>query len=284
MLFDNEPYWIDFQGGRKGVCLYDAVSFLYQAKAGFSADFRRDMMDVYVAEYSRVTGSDKAEIKKAIPSILLLRTLQVLGAYGFRGLFERKAHFVESIPGALANLHDLIDSSALNSLPELKRLALVMVEDSRFKLRVSTGLEVTVFSFSYKKGYPDDFSGNGGGFMFDCRGMHNPGRYDEYKPLTGRDEPVKKFLEQCGEIQPFLHSAWEMIDPSVACYIRRGFTSLQIGFGCTGGRHRSVYSAEATARHIKCKFPEAIVRLVHREQDITEIIESSNCSESEVQS
>ncbi len=146
------------------------------------------------------------------------------------------------------------------------------MSDGRFEKRENDGrLTVSVFSFSYKKGYPEDYSGNGGGFMFDCRAMHNPGRYDDYKHLTGRDLPVVEFLEQRGEVQPFLAGVGALVDPAVERYRSRGFTGLQIGFGCTGGQHRSVYCAESTARRLASVFPDVIVRLIHREQGIEEI-------------
>lgn len=272
MIIDDEPYWIDFQGGRVGPCLYDAVSFLWQAKAALTDDFREKMLDIYATEYSRVKGIDKTQILSLIPRFVLFRTLQVLGAYGFRGLIEHRAHFIESIPGALSNLRRLVERGEVNEFPELKRICKELIDDGRFAPQTSGRLRVEVFSFSYKRGYPADYSGNGGGYMFDCRAMHNPGRYAEYKLLTGRDESVRTFLEERGEVQPFLAHAWELTDRAVRRYLERNFTSLQIGFGCTGGRHRSVYCAEATARHLARLFPEAEIILNHREQNIRELL------------
>lgn len=268
MICDGEPYWIDFQGGRVGPCLYDAVSFLWQVRAAFTAEERTRYLGVYAADFARLRGVDEAEILRHIPLFALFRTLQVLGAYGYRGLIQKKAHFVRSIPGALANLAELLEASVATRYPELERVCREIVADQRFACRCDEGLTVEVFSFSYKKGYPEDLSGNGGGFMFDCRALHNPGRYDRYKPLTGLDKEVIDFLEERGEIQSFLAAVWQMTDPAVERYLRRGFTSLQIGFGCTGGRHRSVYSAEHTAMHIAEKFPEARVIVNHRERGI----------------
>ncbi len=269
MVRGGKPYWIDFQGGRVGPSVYDAVSFLWQAKAGFGSEFRRRMLSVYADEFAKLRGIEPSEVLGSVPVFVLFRTLQVLGAYGFRGLVQHRAHFIESIPGALANLHELLDAGTVDAYPELKRVCEVLASDNRFvRNGCDGGLTVEVFSFSYKRGYPADYSGNGGGFMFDCRALHNPGRYDQYKPLTGLDKPVRDFLEERGEIQPFLASAWQLTDTAVECYRRRGFTSLQIGFGCTGGRHRSVYSADATARHIAAKYPGVRVVVNHREQDI----------------
>lgn len=273
MVNDGECYWIDFQGGRVGPCVYDAISFLWQARAGFTAGFRQKMLSIYADEFAAIRNIPASTVTDAAPQLVLFRTLQVLGAYGFRGLVERKAHFIESIPGALSNLRSLLDEGVISQYPELERVCHALVADSRFAGNGEDGrLHVDVYSFSYKKGYPANYTANGGGFMFDCRGLHNPGRYEQYKPLTGLDLPVRDFLEERGEIQPFLEGAWQMTDQAVATYLRRGFTSLQIGFGCTGGRHRSVYSADATARHIAAKFPDAVVRVIHREQNIEHIL------------
>lgn len=268
MICGGEPYWIDFQGGRVGPCLYDAVSFLWQARAAFTPEGRQRYLEVYASEFARLRDVDEAEILRNIPLFALFRTLQVLGAYGYRGLIQKKAHFVTSIPGALANLSELLADGVAAPYPELERVCRKIEADPRFAAWQSDGLTVEVFSFSYKKGYPEDLSGNGGGFMFDCRALHNPGRYDRYKPLTGLDKDVIDFLEERGEIQPFLAAAWQLTDPAVERYLQRGFTSLQIGFGCTGGRHRSVYSAEHTAAHIAAKFPAARVIVNHREHGI----------------
>lgn len=266
MIKDGEPYFIDFQGGRYGPCLYDAVSFLWQARANFSDEFRKEMMDYYVSAFNADNPELRAEMLRSLDDIVLFRVLQVLGAYGFRGLMQHKAHFILSIPGAIENLNSLMKKGILDQYPELKKICRRLKESEKFKNnRVTEALTIEVFSFSYKKGYPEDMSGNGGGFMFDCRAMHNPGRYKEYKKLTGKDPEVIKFLEDRGEIQSFLRSAWSMTDPAVERYLSRGFTNLQIGFGCTGGQHRSVYCAEATARHLRTLFPEATVMLVHRE-------------------
>lgn len=267
IIKDKESWLIDFQGGRIGPKIYDVVSFLWQAKAGFSEEFRDRILEYY-KESSSYRHEGYIEFRNAVLKMALFRTLQVLGAYGLRGLVERKAHFIESIPAALQNLKALINRGVADAYPTLKSICEVICDDSRFLPKNDEGLTVTVFSFSYKKGYPADFSGNGGGFMFDCRGMHNPGRYDEYKPLTGRDKPVIDFLEERGEVQSFTQRAVEMVSPTVQRYLQRGFNSLQIGFGCTGGRHRSVYCAESVAKMLAQKFPDAKVRLIHREQDI----------------
>lgn len=271
IMLDPEPVFIDFQGGRKGPCIYDSVSLLWQAKAKFSSKFRAEMLDYYARIYASKSGrpSDASVITGKAPWYVLFRTLQVLGAYGFRGLVEHKAHFVESIPMALENLSCQLEIIEGQGLIELARVCCELVSLPRFHaIPDSDALTVSVFSFSYKKGYPEDMSGNGGGFMFDCRGMHNPGRYKEYKTLTGRDEPVKLFLKERGEADEFARKSFEIVAPSVSRYMQRGFKSLQIGFGCTGGQHRSVYCAEAVAKMVKKAFPGANVKLAHREQGI----------------
>lgn len=270
VMIHGEPYFIDYQGGRFGPCVYDAVSFLWQAKAGFSSDFRRRMFELYAREFASVKGIDAGSILDEAGIFALFRTLQVLGAYGFRGLVQKRAHFIESIPGALANLQELIAAGVADDYPELKRICKNLCGQKRFMHETDGRLHIKVFSFSYKKDYPEDLSGNGGGFMFDCRGMHNPGRYDEYKPLTGRDEPVIEFLKDKGEADVFAAKALDMVSPSVDRYLKRGFSSLQIGFGCTGGRHRSVYCAESVAHALASRYPEAVVELIHREQNIKE--------------
>lgn len=272
MIHEERPYWIDFQAGRYGPIVYDIVSLLWQAKAGFSSEFREECLRLYRDEVARYREIPAIDFERLVKAFALLRTLQVLGAYGFRGLVEHKAHFLTSIPGALRNLSELCGGSLGEDYKTIAEAAHQLCELKRFKPVEPAGegvLNVEVFSFSYKKGYPEDLSGNGGGFMFDCRGLHNPGRYEEYKRLTGRDAPVKEFLEQRGEIQPFLEHALQLTDTTVARYVARGFSNIQIGFGCTGGQHRSVYSAEHTARHIADKFGAKVrVHLRHLEQGI----------------
>lgn len=266
MITEHGPVFIDFQGGRKGPVLYDAVSFLWQARAGFDGVFRSAMLDFYCDEYCGGEMNKKERMLSYLDDIVLFRTLQVLGAYGFRGLVQRKAHFLLSIPGALRNLRELVEGGRLDEYPELKRCSDALISSvMESEVDEQKGLTVEVFSFSYKKGYPEDSSGNGGGFMFDCRALHNPGRYARFKDKTGRDREVRDFLEKRGEIQAFLKNAWSLTDPAIERYLSRGFTRLQIGFGCTGGQHRSVYSAESTVRHINELFPEVDVRLIHRE-------------------
>ncbi len=265
---------IDFQGGRRGPEEYDVASFLWQAKAAYPVELRLSLIDRYCDEAERISPSfDKGRFCERLPYFVLFRVLQTLGAYGFRGGIERRPHFLQSIPAGVKNLKSLFDKefpALSDEYPELYAVAisahnkiLLPADES-----VAEGLTVTVQSFSYRKGYPTDLSGNGGGFIFDCRAIHNPGRYEQYKPLTGMDTPVKEFLEADGEIFPFLENARQLVDAAVRKYIKRGFTSLSVGFGCTGGRHRSVYSAHAMAEYLRKEFPQVNVREIHREQPI----------------
>jgi hypothetical protein len=205
---------------------------------------------------------DRNRFQSQYNGYVLIRMLQVLGAYGFRGLFERKAHFLTSIPLALRNLKWFVSNKQVGiSLPEFEKLLSLIVEDEvihRFeptRATADTALVVTIQSFSFlKNGYPADETDNGGGFVFDMRGILNPGRFDEYKKLSGLDKPVKDFLEQQTKMPDFLNNAYNIADVNVEEYIKRGFKSLMINFGCTGGQHRSVYAAEAMARHLRNKF------------------------------
>lgn len=272
MWKDGKPWLIDFQGARKGPVAYDAASFIWQAKAPFSLEERKELEEYYASRFETKTGIEKNKILKQLELMALFRTLQVLGAYGFRGLIQKKSHFIESIPFAIRNLDYLAGNGVLDSFPELKAIAgkLYNSNPSPEKREEEGNLLVTVFSFSYKKGYPEDSSGNGGGFMFDCRAIHNPGRYEEYKSKTGRDEEVIKFLEATPEAAKFVENAFELVKPSVDHYLKRGFTSLQVGFGCTGGQHRSVFCADRFAKKLKQSYPGLQVKVIHREQNFTE--------------
>ncbi|MCM1405815.1 MAG: phosphotransferase [[Clostridium] fimetarium] len=271
MVTDEGLKLIDFQGGRRGPLAYDLVSLLWQAKAKIPRDIRWSLIDVYINEANALgAGLDPAEFRESVPMFALFRVMQTLGAYGFRGLVQGKQHFIESIPRGVANLVELVAEAPV-SLPYLKSVAAALAE--RFKCEIpAPGLTVTVGSFSYKKGYPADPSGNGGGFVFDCRAIHNPGRYEQYRRLTGMDEPVRRFLEEDGEVLTFLSHAEPLVGASVERYIKRGFTSLSVWFGCTGGQHRSVYCAEAMARFVNGKYG-ARVRLIHREQGVEKLFE-----------
>ena len=269
MLRGDAPWFIDFQGGRRGPVYYDVASFLWQAKANFPDNLRQALVDEYIDALRPFRPVDEVRFKKRLRHFVLFRTLQVLGTYGFRGYFERKPHFLQSVPYALANLRNLLQEP-YEEYPYLSDLLRRMTELERFSPAPPTDhLVVRVTSFAYPKGIPEDPSGNGGGFVFDCRAIHNPGRYAPYKSLTGRDEPVVRFLEEDGEILTFLDHVYALVDASVRRYLKRGFTSLCVSFGCTGGQHRSVYAAQHLARHLHDTFG-VHVELWHREQGIKE--------------
>lgn len=266
----STPYFIDFQGGRRGPLEYDLASFLWQASAHYPDTLRQHLIDVYFDELQKYAKTPvREEFDRRLRLFVLFRTLQVLGAYGYRGYFERKKHFIDSIPPAIDNLRHHLSTD----YPYLHDVLQQLVALPKFQKPVSNDsndekLVVRVFSFSYKKGIPEDESGNGGGYVFDCRSTHNPGRYEPYKKLTGLDEPVIRFLEDDGEITTFLDSVYKLADAHVERYLERGFTSLMFSFGCTGGQHRSVYSAQHLAEHLHRKYGIE-VRLCHREQGIS---------------
>ena len=270
MVRDGKPWLIDFQGGRKGPVYYDVASFLWQAKANYPKELREELLDDYLHALQRYQPMDEKYFHSQLRHFVLFRTLQVLGAYGFRGYFEKKPHFIQSVPFAIENLRGLLRedypeypylNQLLRELTQLKQFT----DDQQRRI-----LEVKVFSFAYKKGIPNDPSGNGGGFVFDCRAINNPGKYERYNHFTGLDEPVIHFLEEDGEITTFLNHAYQLVDASVKRYMDRGFSNLMVSFGCTGGQHRSVYSAQHMAEHIHQKFGVK-VSLIHREQNIEQL-------------
>ncbi len=275
MIRDGEPWLIDFQGGRKGPFYYDVASFLWQAKAGFPQSLRDELIAHYIDALRKYKPVDDNYFYEQLRHFVLFRTLQVLGAYGFRGYFEKKPHFMQSVPFAIANLRELL-KKPFPEYPYLSKLLGMLVNLSQFSDQIKKRtLTVRVMSFAYKKGIPDDTTGNGGGFVFDCRAINNPGKYERYKPFTGLDQQVIKFLEDDGEITKFLDSCYSLVDASVKRYVERGFTSLMVAFGCTGGRHRSVYSAQHMAEHISRKFNVKVI-LSHREQNIEQTFEPAN--------
>ena len=276
MLHNDQPYFIDFQGGRRGAVHYDVASFLWQARAAYPADLRERLVDVYIDALKKYYPElSPSEFRRELELFVLFRTLQVLGAYGFRGYFERKTIFLQSIPQAIDNMRDMLHRGIVDAYPYLKKLLQKVCDLPRFgNVEKRTTLCVTVYSFSYKKGLPVDDSGNGGGFVFDCRAIHNPGRYPQYAQLTGLDLPVVQFLEEDGEILTFLSHAYSLVDNAVERYIKRGFTHLQVAFGCTGGQHRSVYSAEAMAKHLHEKY-NIELNLIHRERGINNHLKPS---------
>ena len=275
MVKDGEVHFIDFQGGMKGALQYDVASLLWQAKAELNDEWKNNLLHYYISCVEEILEKpiDRNRFESQYNGYVLIRLLQVLGAYGFRGLFERKAHFLTSIPTALKNLKWFSDNKQVGiSVPEFERLLHLITTDEliqRFeniKATPVTPLVVTINSFSYKKGIPKDESDNGGGFVFDMRGILNPGRFEEYKKLSGLDKSVKDFLEEQTAIPVFLNSVYNIADIAVTDYIKRDFSNLVINFGCTGGQHRSVYAAEALARHLRNKFNVKTV-VIHTNKD-----------------
>ncbi len=263
--------FIDYQGGMKGALQYDVASLLWQAKAELSEEWKDRLLEYYMDQIDGLLQKpvDRITFVSQYNGYVLIRLLQVMGAYGFRGLFERKAHFLASIPLALRNLKFFIDHKRVGIVtPEFDRVLHLVVADDMIKrfepiqADDNTALVIEVNSFSYKKGIPSDPSENGGGFVFDMRGILNPGRFTEYKLQSGKDKPVQDFLEQRTKMNEFLNSVWDLIDITVEDYLKRGFSNLMINFGCTGGQHRSVYAAEQTARHLRNKF-KVKVKLEH---------------------
>jgi len=292
MLVGGEPWFIDFQGGRRGPIYYDVASFLWQARAKYPEALREELLQVYLDALRAYGPVDETHFRARLRLFILFRMLQVLGCYGYRGLWEKKQAFIDSIPPALEIVRNLLpfrdypyltevlaglcgeDFSTPPSAPlEMTKGSTLLPDGAPLSFRPSeasgeiSSLTVTVYSFSFKKGVPEDTSGNGGGYVFDCRSVHNPGKYDRFKQLTGLDAPVIEFLEQDGEILRFLDHVYSLVDAHVERFLERGFTHLQVSFGCTGGQHRSAYSAQHLAEHLVAKYPVR-VHLIHRERGI----------------
>jgi aminoglycoside/choline kinase family phosphotransferase len=254
MLRDGQPWFVDYQGGRKGALQYDIASLLYDGKADLQPALRQQLLDHYLDCLGGFIDLKRDAFMEHYYAFVYVRILQALGAYGFRGFYERKAHFLQSVPYALKNLRWLAENVKLPiALPALLD-ALERMSASE-KLQQSsapaTGLTVRIFSFSFHQSMPSDESGNGGGFVFDARSLPNPGREEQSRSLTGRDAPVIEYLDSQNSVHEFLAHASALVDASVASYLQRGFSSLMVSFGCTGGQHRSVYLAEHLAKHLR---------------------------------
>ena len=308
MLKDGQqPYFIDFQGGRLGPIFYDVASFLWQASGHYSDSLRQRLISTYKEALRPFADIDDHLFNSSLMEFVLFRMLQVLGAYGYRGLWEKKLYFINNIPAALDTLSQFANDGWCDNYPCLKAVITDMVQsadvrrimrecqqtasvnselrrqplgahvtdlleqDSCYTKADKQPLVVDVMSFSFKKGLPEDPSGNGGGYVFDCRSTHNPGRYQEYKQLTGLDQPVIDFLEQDGELIDFLKSVYRLADFHVERFMERGFTHLMLSFGCTGGQHRSVYSAQHLAEHLHRKYGIEVI-ITHREQHIHTVL------------
>ncbi|MGD0599253.1 MAG: RNase adapter RapZ [Terriglobales bacterium] len=268
-LNEAEPFFLDYQGGRKGALQYDIASLLYDAKADLPPDLRQELLDHYLASLAGFLDLDRSEFMQFYYAYVYVRIMQALGAYGFRGFYERKEHFLQSVPYALKNLRWLLHNVELPiALPTLMEAFKSMVASDKLQGLTSEPerLTVRVISFSFHRGLPQDETGNGGGFVFDGRSLPNPGREERFKTLTGKDAPVIDYLNQQESVHQFLASVMSLVDASVSAYQHRGFKHLMVSFGCTGGQHRSVYLAEQLAKHLRGKDGVEVV-VSHREQE-----------------
>ena len=256
MLKDEEVYFIDYQGGRKGALQYDVASLLYDAKANMPNDVRVELLNYYINNINGIIKVDNQDFIEHYYGYVLIRIMQALGAYGFRGFYENKAHFLQSIPYAIENIKWLLQNTEIPvKIPVIKDV-LQQITESEFLMKFKPSvqkLSVNINSFSYKSTQPTDTSGNGGGFVFDCRALPNPGRYDAYKKLTGKDKEVIQYLESEPETGYFFANVCRIVDQSVDNYLKRGFSNLMVNFGCTGGQHRSVFFAEKLAKYLSKK-------------------------------
>jgi len=268
MLHNDNPFFIDYQGGRKGALQYDVASLLYDAKADIPQEVRHDLLTHYIQKLNEKLPIDEQKFRTMFSGYAMIRLMQAMGAYGFRGFYERKEHFLQSIPFAVRDMAYLIPTIDRNiQIPELQRVWTSLIESIELKKINSSRLKLNVRSFSYRKGIPPDTSGHGGGFVFDCRLLHNPGRYEKYVNLTGKDQEVKDFFKEQSDIKEFLHLCKQLVSKSVKTYLKRRFSHLTVFFGCTGGQHRSVYCAEQLTEFLKVQFPEVDIQLFHTEQD-----------------
>ncbi len=268
MVRDGHPWFIDFQGGRRGALPYDLASLVLDAKANLPFAFRDQLKAVYLRAAAELTAIDPAQFEVFFRGFSLIRLLQAMGAYGYRGFYERKPHFLQSVPYAIRNLERLLGEGPFPvALPELQAALHRLVASAKLRAiaEVSIPLTVRVESFSYHRGYPTDTSGHGGGFVFDCRALPNPGREAAFARLTGLDDAVIAWLRGYDEVEQFLAQVQLLLEPTLATYQQRRFTHLSVAFGCTGGQHRSVYCAEALAQWLRSR-AGIVVEVAHREQ------------------
>jgi len=272
MLKNDTLYYIDYQGGRKGSLFYDVASLLYDAKANIPDKYRQELLDYYISKISRNIKINETEFKSFYYAFVLIRIMQAMGAYGFRGFYEKKEHFLKSIPYALKNLEWLLHNVKLNinanTLFNILENLTVSDELKKFSNKVlpQSSLCVKIYSFSFLKSIPYDNSGNGGGFVFDCRALPNPGRVLEFETINGQNIEVIEYLDKEEEVKQFLNNVYKIVEQSVEKYISRKFTNLQISFGCTGGQHRSVYCAEKLGEYLKYKY-QINIEVEHTNKD-----------------
>ena len=273
MIHNEEVYFIDYQGGRKGSYFYDIASLLFDGKADLPFDLRESLLDLYLSELQKHITVDTSDFRKHFYSLVLIRIMQAMGAYGYRGYFEKKSHFLQSIPYAMTNINYLLTGDKLpgnisylkNILHQLTKVDWTFFTGGKAPAKDDKKLHVLVQSFSFKKGVPQDPSENGGGFVFDCRCLPNPGREPQYRSFSGKDACVKEYLEKYEEVDRFKQQVHSIIDMAVDNYIEREFNHLMVSFGCTGGQHRSAYFAECAAAHLRAKYPDILIELRHRD-------------------
>ncbi len=262
MLRNGQPFFLDYQGGRKGALQYDIASLLYDGKADLPPELRLQLLDHYLQNLARYANVTRDAFMEHYYAFVYVRILQALGAYGFRGFYERKRHFLQSVPYALKNLRWLAHHVPLPiALPALMDAFGAMLASEKLLALAGSAenLTVRIFSFSFHRHMPPDESGNGGGYIFDARCLPNPGREEQFKPLTGKDAPVVDYLNQQEIVHRYFSSVAALVEASVAAYQRRGFKSLMVSFGCTGGQHRSVFLAEQLAKHLRANSAVDIV-------------------------
>jgi len=272
MLRNDSPFFIDYQGGRKGALQYDVASLLYDSKADLPPEVREELLEHYIAGLANYPSVDAEKFRESYFAYVLIRIMQAMGAYGFRGFYEKKSHFLQSIPYALNDLSWILNNVKFSiEIPTLLQVYEELLKAPKLKRFKDKGgrksaLTVTINSFSYKKGIPEDPNGHGGGYVFDCRFMTNPHKIDHLKDLNGKDKPVIEYLEQQSDVSEFLSNTYSLVDMSVDKYEERNFTHLRVNYGCTGGHHRSVYCAERLAEHLR-ESQNVRVTLWHRELD-----------------
>jgi hypothetical protein len=268
-LRDGQPFVLDYQGGRKGALQYDVASLLYDAKADLPPELRQNLLDYYLDCLGGMIDFKREAFMEHYYAYVYVRIMQAFGAYGFRGFFERKPHFLESVPYALKNLRWLTHNVQLPiAMPALMDAFQAMMGSEKLQSLASStaSLTVRIFSFSFHGEHPVDESGNGGGFVFDARSLPNPGREEQFKSLTGKDAAVVDCLNRQQSVHQFLLSVQSLVDATVSQYQSRGFKDLMVSFGCTGGQHRSVYLAEQLAKHLRGNGVEAVVRHIGLEK------------------
>jgi aminoglycoside/choline kinase family phosphotransferase len=278
MMKDGKPYFIDYQGGRKGALQYDVASLLYDSKANIPGDIKDILLDHYLVVLKKYIDFDKEKWLEYYRAFVLIRLMQAMGAYGFRGFYERKTAFLKSIPYAIKQLENIIRSNFFPpGFPYMEKVLRSLISSKqllkyRQEFNTLVPLQLELISFSYHKGLPKNKHGHGGGFIFDCRGIHNPGRYERFADKNGKDREVSEFLRTGGESEEFLNNSIQLVEQTIDKYLNREFKHLQIAFGCTGGQHRSVYCAEKMAEILKEKYEDRIViDLTHSELDKKDI-------------